>query len=104
MDSLTRETASNLFSALAHPTRIRIVELLMPGERTVNEIAESLGIGQSGASQHLSHLARAGVLVVEQRGASRYYRIRGPRIVRILGLIEEFCQVHRLGSEEEQTT
>ncbi|MGV3618925.1 MAG: ArsR/SmtB family transcription factor [Fimbriimonas sp.] len=104
MDPATRERACDLFSALAHPIRMRIVEFLCDGERTVGEVATEMKIGQSGASQHLALLARAGVLVVEPRGTSRYYRVRGPRIGRILTLIEEFCHVHSLfGSSEEDS-
>jgi DNA-binding transcriptional ArsR family regulator len=96
MDKHIRERAGALFGALAHPTRLRIVELLLEGEKTVNDIAATLGVLQSGTSQHLAILTRAGVLVVEQRGSSRYYRVRGPRVARILTLIEEFCTVHGL--------
>jgi DNA-binding transcriptional ArsR family regulator len=98
----TRERASSLFAALGHPTRLRIVELLMEGEQSVNEIAKSLNITQSGTSQHLAILTRAGILVAEPRRATRMYRIRGPRISRILDLITEFCEVHHLyGTGEE---
>lgn len=96
LDAQIRERASQLFSSLAHPARLRIVELLCTGEHTVNEIAARLNLSQSGTSQHLAVLTRAGVLSVEQRGVSRFYRIRGPRIRGILDLIEEFCQVHEL--------
>ena len=109
MKPLVRERASQLFAALSHPARLRIVELLCNNELTVNEIASALSIGQSGTSQHLAILTRAGVLTVEPRGASRFYCVRGPRIAQILALIEEFCQVHALygipgGAEKEQTT
>jgi ArsR family transcriptional regulator len=96
MKNIVRERAVQLFAALAHPGRLRIVELLSQEEMTVNQIAAALGMGQSGASQHLAILTRAGVLTVEPQGASRIYRVRGPRITRILGLIEEFCTVHEL--------
>lgn len=103
MNSATRERACDLFGALAHPVRLRIVELLCEGERTVGEVAAEMKIGQSGASQHLAQLARAGVLAVERRGTSRYYRVRGPRIGKILTLIEEFCHVHSLyGAVDDQ--
>jgi DNA-binding transcriptional ArsR family regulator len=102
MDALRRARAGQLFGALSHPTRIRIVELLLPGPRSVNEIAGALGAGQSGTSQHLSILARSGVVVAEHRGATRLYRVRGPRIERILALIEEFCRVHDLGAQVEE--
>lgn len=98
---------TELFGALAHPTRIRITELLLDGEQTVGEIASALSLHQSGTSQHLAVLARAGVLEVDQRGAARFYRVRGPRVGRILDLMEEFCAIHNLsgygavdGSEE----
>jgi DNA-binding transcriptional ArsR family regulator len=104
MDTMTRARASELFGALSNPTRLRIVELLCDGERSVNEISEALQIGQSGTSQHLAILARAGVLTVEPVGAVRIYRVRGPRIGRILTLIEEFCAVHHLyGVAGEET-
>lgn len=96
LDTQVRERASALFAALSHPTRLRIVELLLGGGRTVNDIAAALGVAQSGASQHLAVLTRAGVLKVEPQGASRVYSVRGPRIQRILDLIEAFCQVHAL--------
>jgi ArsR family transcriptional regulator len=96
MNEQVRQRASALFAALAHPTRLRIVELLIQGEETVNGIAAALEITQSGASQHLAILTRAGVLRVEQRGSSRFYRVRGPRIAYILSLIENFCTAHNL--------
>ena len=63
---------------------------------SVNEICAALSLGQSATSQNLAALTRAGILVVEHKGANRIYRVRGPRIARILALIEEFCQVHEL--------
>ena len=104
MDGPVRTRACVLFGALANTTRLEIVELLMEGERSVGDVATAVGIGQSGASQHLSHLARAGVIVATRRGSSRVYRFRGPRIRQIMTLIEEFCQIHGLygqGTEEE---
>ncbi len=103
MKQVTREQAGVLFGALAHPTRLRIIEFLADGEETVSQIAAQLSTSQSGISQHLAILARAGVLTVEQRGVCRFYRIRGPRILRILELIEQFCEVHALyGLSEEE--
>jgi ArsR family transcriptional regulator len=96
VDNPIRLRASEIFGALSHPTRLRIVELLQDGEKTVGDIAATLGLMQSGTSQHLAILARAGVLSVDQRGSLRFYRLRGPRVGRILALIEEFCSVHSL--------
>lgn len=96
MDSPTRERASQLFAALGHPARLRIVELLFDGPMTVNQIADSLASSQSTTSQNLAILTRAGALAVEPRGTARYYRLRGPRIPAILAVIEDFCRAHSL--------
>ena len=81
--------ATDLFSALAHPTRLRIIELLTASERTVNEIAHELDILQPNTSQHLAILQRAGVVKVTPRGALRSYSIRAPRMNQILLLVDE---------------
>lgn len=96
MNEQTRERASQLFFALSNPSRLRIAELLCHSEMSVTEICAALSFGQSATSQNLATLTRAGILVVQHKGANRIYRVRGPRIARILALIEEFCQVHDL--------
>jgi DNA-binding transcriptional ArsR family regulator len=83
-----------LFQALAHPTRLRMVELLTEKDHTVSEVTEALGLLQPNASQHLAILSRAGVVKVIPEGASRCYALRGPRISRILELVNEFRQIH----------
>ncbi|MBN2981112.1 MULTISPECIES: ArsR/SmtB family transcription factor [Paenibacillaceae] len=68
------ETA--IFSALAEPHRLRIVELLKNGPLTVNEIAERLQIRQPQASKHLRVLLEAGLVEVEAVANRRNYRLR----------------------------
>jgi len=96
MEDVVLFRASEIFSALSNPVRLRIVEMLCKREFSVGEVAQEMGIGASGASQHLSLLARSGVVVSTAHGTSRRYRIRGPRVEVILKLIEEFCHVHVL--------
>jgi DNA-binding transcriptional ArsR family regulator len=95
-DEATLARAGELFAALSNPTRLKVVEALRSGEKSVGEVAAGMHIGLSGASQHLAILARAGVIASHSKGTSRYYKIRGPRIEKILDLIFEFCHVHRL--------
>lgn len=105
MNEPIRNRASYLFRALANPARLRIVELLCNADSSgmsVNEICAALDLGQSATSQNLAMLAQAGVLVADPKGTSRCYRVRGPRIGRILLLIEEFCNVHSLYGDAEQ--
>jgi DNA-binding transcriptional ArsR family regulator len=102
MNNPTRERAGQLFAALGNTTRLRIVELLITGERTVNDVAAALNLQQSSASQHLAVLTRAGILHMVPRGTARIYSVRGPRIAHILALIEEFCDIHQLYGVDEE--
>lgn len=81
----------DVFAALSNTTRLQMVELLLDGERSVNDIASELHLHQSGASQHLAVLTRAGILAVEPRGAVRLYKIREPQIRAVLETTAQFC-------------
>lgn len=101
MNEPVRIRAASLFSSLANPTRLRIVELLMAEPLSVNEICKRLQIGQSATSQNLAVLVRSGILACEPHGNLRVYKVRGPRIGRILTMIEEFCAIHSLYGDPE---
>ncbi|MNO20806.1 Transcriptional repressor SdpR [compost metagenome] len=64
------------FSALAEPTRLRIVEILKDGPMSVGDIAERLGLRQPQASKHLRVLLEAGLVEVEAAANRRNYRLR----------------------------
>ncbi|SDM50841.1 transcriptional regulator, ArsR family [Paenibacillus jilunlii] len=64
------------FSALAEPTRLRMVEVLKNGPLSVGEIAEQLGLRQPQASKHLRVLLEAGLVEVEAAANRRNYRLR----------------------------
>lgn len=67
-----------LFRALAEPTRIHLLAVLMRagGEANVSQIAEHLPVDTSVVSRHLRDLVQAGVVEVERRGRERWYRLR----------------------------
>ena len=69
---------------LGHPVRLRIVELLEPGERTVKEIQEKLDAPQALVSQQLARMRGAGIVEGRRNGANVWYRIADPRVVRML--------------------
>lgn len=73
------------FEALGDPNRRRIVELLRPGERSVQELADALPISRPAVSRHLRLLKDAGLVVEEARGTRRLYRLHdvGVEAVRI---------------------
>ena len=56
------EAKADLFKALAHPARIRVLELLAEGDRTIGELAEGTGLELSHLSQQVSVLRRAGIV------------------------------------------
>ncbi|UUZ92155.1 metalloregulator ArsR/SmtB family transcription factor [Paenibacillus sp. P25] len=64
------------FSALAEPTRLRIVELLMEGPLTVGEIADRLELRRPQASKHLRVLLDAGLVEVQAAANRRNYKLR----------------------------
>lgn len=101
LDEKTVEFAVTLFAALAHPTRLRMVDLLTERGYTVTEVAEALDILQPNASQHLAILLRAGVVIATPIGAARCYELRGPRITRILRLVNEVRAVHADALQKE---
>lgn len=68
-----------VFKALADPTRMRIIGLLLGGEICVCHIHETLGVPQSKASRHLAYLRRSGLVDAEKRGLWVYYRLAAQR-------------------------
>jgi len=75
---------AEFFRILGHPVRVRILELLRDGERTVGDIQLQLQIDSSGTSQHLGALRKQGVLDSRREGTSVYYSVRDPRIFQLL--------------------
>jgi ArsR family transcriptional regulator len=69
---------------LGHPVRVRILELLRDGERSVGELQTELNLDSSGTSQHLGVLRRQGVLETRKEGTSVFYRVRDPRTFQLL--------------------
>lgn len=67
-----------IFGALAHPARLKIIQLLAEGERSVEEVVSVLGLAQSTVSHHLKTLAEAGLVGADQRGHHAYYRVAPP--------------------------
>ena len=71
----TSEKRVLVLKALAHPSRMRIAEALMEGERCVCDLQELVGADMSTVSKHLSLMRAAGVLACEKRGLNIYYRL-----------------------------
>ncbi len=75
---------AEFFRILGHPARVRILELLREGERTVGDLQDQLGLDSSGTSQHLGALRKQGLLESRREGTSVYYHVRDPRLFQLL--------------------
>jgi len=75
------ERRARVIKALAHPSRLYIVDKLAEREYRVNELTTLIGCDMSTVSKHLSVLKNAGVVQDEKRGASIYYSLRIPCIL-----------------------
>jgi ArsR family transcriptional regulator len=71
---------ARIIKALAHPTRLFIVDELSRGERCVCELTKMIGVEMPTVSRHLSQLKTAGILEDEKRGSQVFYRLRAPRV------------------------
>lgn len=80
---------AQLFRVLGHPVRIRILELLNDGERSVGDLRAALNLDSSGTSQHLAALRQQGLLESRRAGTSVYYRIRDPRVSQLLAVAKQ---------------
>jgi ArsR family transcriptional regulator len=79
---------ARIIKALAHPTRLFIVEEVSRGERSVRELTDLIGVEMPTVSRHLSVLKGAGVLADEKRGLQVFYRLRVPCVLDFFKCVE----------------
>ncbi|MGZ8900479.1 MAG: ArsR/SmtB family transcription factor [Limisphaerales bacterium] len=82
------KTQARIIKALAHPTRLFIVNELSRGERCVLELTDMIGVEMPTVSRHLGLLRQAGILEDEKRGAQVFYRLRVPCVLNFFKCIE----------------
>lgn len=95
MDAKTQalfEARAVIVKALAHPTRLFIVNELSKGERCVCELREEIGADLSTVSKHLSVLKGAGIVEDDKRGLQVFYRLRCPCILTFFSCVENVLQ------------
>jgi DNA-binding transcriptional ArsR family regulator len=79
---------ARLFRGLSDASRLAIVEALRPGPRSVGEIVDATGLGQSNVSNHLACLLGCGLVDREQRGRHAFYRLADERVDALLALAD----------------
>jgi ArsR family transcriptional regulator len=92
-DSLRRFKA-DIFQALAHPTRIAIMDLLEGGELSAGDLMERLGMEQANISQHLAVLRGKQLVANRKVGNKVFYSVRDPIIIEVLALMRRYFQCH----------
>ena len=85
---------ARFFRALAHPARIRILETLANGDRSVQELQEALALGQPVVSQQLAVLRNQGLVTSEKQGLSVRYSLRDPAIAELLAVARRIFNNH----------
>jgi DNA-binding transcriptional ArsR family regulator len=85
---------AQFFRALAHPVRIKILEILVRGDRTVQELQEALQLEQPVVSQQLSVLRNQGVVTSDKHGLSVRYALRDPAVGELLDVARRIFNKH----------
>lgn len=86
------EAQAKIIKAMAHPSRLLIVDVLAKGERCVCEFQGMIGADMSTVSKHLSVLKNAGIIGDRRSGTNIYYYLRVPCVMNFLGCVEEVMQ------------
>ena len=90
MPDTLRRFKAEIFQALAHPTRIAIVELLRDGELPAGKLIEKLGLEQANASQHFAVLRAKQIVVNRKEGNQVFYSLRSPLLAEVLDIMRRY--------------
>jgi DNA-binding transcriptional ArsR family regulator len=96
MPTPLQELKSAFFRTLAHPARVRMLELLTVRDRSVGELQTELGLQQPIVSQHLAALRARHIVTVRRQGAQAFYALSSPLIADLLAVARAFL-THHLG-------
>jgi|SRR5665213_314192 len=99
MPDALRRFKAEFFQALAHPTRIAIVDLLRDGELSAGAIIERLGVEQANASQHLTVLRAKHIVANRKVGNQVFYSVRDPLILDVLDVMRRYFYAHLAESQ-----
>lgn len=87
------------FRALAHPVRIRILELLVKGEMNVQQLQEAIGVEQPVISQQLAVLRSNNIVISRKEGVSVRYSVRDPLIADLLDAARQIFNNHLVSTQ-----
>jgi len=90
MHDALRQFKSEIFQALANPTRIAIVEALRDGELSAGQLIGQLGLEQANVSQHLAVLRAKQIVVNRKAGNQVFYSIRDKALIEVLDILRRY--------------
>jgi len=90
---------AEFFRALAHPARIRILEVLTSGERSVQELQQALALDQPLVSQQLAVLRGKNIVVTRKEGTTVRYALKDPRVAALLATAREIFDLHLVDTQ-----
>lgn len=91
-DQLKLNARAAVLKALAHPTRLWLVEQLQQQERCVCELTDGVNADISTVSKHLSLLRQAGIISSRRDGKQIYYRLETPCLLKMLSCVESVIE------------
>ena len=94
MQSTLREYKASIFHALAHPTRIAILETLRDGEVSARSIQDRLGIEQANLTQHLAILRSRQIVSARKDGNQVFYSLRNKALIKVLDMMRQYFQAN----------
>ena len=94
MSQELRRFKAEIFQALAHPTRIAIVEALRNGETSAGHLIEQLELEQANASQHLAVLRSKQIVTGRKEGNQVFYSLRDPILIEVLDIMKRYFYSH----------
>ncbi|MBN2491006.1 MAG: winged helix-turn-helix transcriptional regulator [Planctomycetes bacterium] len=94
IDIRALEEACGCLRTIAHPHRLRMIEMMLAGEFTVGELAKACAIPSHMASEHLGKMKDRGLLACERRGRRCYYRIQAEGLPSIMDCIRQYFDRH----------
>jgi ArsR family transcriptional regulator len=94
MSEELRRFKAEIFQALAHPTRIAIVEALRAGEKSAGQLIERLGLEQANASQHFAVLRAKRIVASRKEGHQVFYSLRDPVLIEVLDILKRYFYSH----------
>jgi DNA-binding transcriptional ArsR family regulator len=94
MQNTLRDYKASVFHALAHPTRIAVLEVLRDGETSARAIQERLGLEQANLSQHLAILRSRRIVSTRKDGNQVFYSVRNKVLLRVLDLMRQYFEAH----------